>query len=435
MAGASQRVLLLGATGLIGAATAARLRAEGHEVIGVARRLSETTRRVPVTRWIECDIRTATQPEDWTPHLAGVDAVVNCAGVLQDSAGDSTALVHRDAPAALWLACQVADVKRVIQMSAIGAETGGSTAFLSTKQAGDALLEASGLDWVILRPSVVVGRQAYGGSALFRALAAWPIRHAFPEAGPLDIVQLDDVAETVVCMLRPGAPSRVVLELAGPERLSASEVIGRYRHWLGWPPAREIALPGWLLALGWKAGDLISRFGWRSPMRTTARRELAAGSTGDNRAWIAATGIQPRSLAEALAAEPAGVQERWFARLYLLKPLMLIVFAAFWLGTALISLGPGATIGEGLMREGGVGALSTPAVVAGSLADLVIGIGILFRRTAKPALLAALCLSLFYALAGTILLPRLWAEPIGPMLKIWPILVLNLVALATLDDR
>lgn len=87
------------------------------------------------------------------------------------------------------------------------------------------------------------------------------------------------------------------------------------------------------------------------------------------------------------------------------------------------------------MREGGIGPLSGPGVIAGSLADLVIGIGILFRRTARPALTAALALSLFYAFVGTLLLPRLWAEPIGPMLKIWPILIFNLACLAVLDDR
>jgi len=50
-------------------------------------------------------------------------------------------------------------------------------------------------------------------------------------------------------------------------------------------------------------------------------------------------------------------------------------------------------------------------------------------------LIAALALSLFYIVAGSILLPRLWIEPLGPMMKIWPILALNLVALAILEDR
>lgn len=428
-------MLLLGATGLIGSAVAARLTATGHEVVGVARGLGEATRRVAAARWIRLDLRAATHPEDWAPHLAGIDAVVNCAGVLQDSVRDSTARVHREAPAALWLACAAAGVKRVVQMSALGAATGGATEFLRSKQQGDEALEASGLDWVILRPSVVLGRQAYGGSALFRALAAWPWLPRFPDAGPLDVVQLDDVAETVVLMLRPGAPSRVVLELAGPERLSVAQAIGAYRRWLGWPPAREIVLPGWLLTLSWKAGDLISWLGWRPPMRTTAQRELVRGATGDNRGWIEATGIAPQSLAGALAAEPAGVQERWFARLYLLKPVAFAVFIAFWLMTGLVSLTVGWDRAVAVMESTAAARFAEASVIAGALADFVVAGLIAWRRTTKLGLLLALFFSGVYIIAGTLLVPVLWSDPLGPMMKVWPILALNVICLAILDER
>lgn len=428
-------MLLLGATGLIGAAIAARLSAEGHEVVGVTRALDEAARRVPAARWIELDIANAIRPEDWAPHLAGIDAVVNCAGVLQDGARDSTAAVHRDAPAALWRACEAAGVKRIVQMSAMGAETGGATEFLRTKQQGDRALEASGLDWVILRPSVVLGRQAYGGSALFRALATWPWLPRFPDAGRLDVVQLDDIAATVALMLRPGAARQAALELAGPERLSVEQVIGAYRRWLGWPPAREIALPGWLLGLGWTAGDLISRLGWRPPMRTTAARELARGATGDNRAWIEATGIDPQSLGAALAAEPAGAQERWFARLYLLKPLAIGIFALFWLATGVITLGPGREEAMRLIGATAAAPWSAPLVVGGALFDIALGVLMLFRRTIKPALIVAFASTIGYLLAGTLLMPALWADPLGRLVKILPILALNLLCLAILDER
>ncbi|MGZ9116523.1 MAG: hypothetical protein ACXW3V_06215 [Methylocystis sp.] len=51
------------------------------------------------------------------------------------------------------------------------------------------------------------------------------------------------------------------------------------------------------------------------------------------------------------------------------------------------------------------------------------------------ALLAALILSFVYLILGTILVPRLWREPLGPMLKIWSVMVLNVVSLAIVDDR
>jgi len=47
----------------------------------------------------------------------------------------------------------------------------------------------------------------------------------------------------------------------------------------------------------------------------------------------------------------------------------------------------------------------------------------------------ALMLSIAYLVLGTLLQPRLWADPLGPLLKIAPIVVLNLVAMAVLDDR
>ena len=72
---------------------------------------------------------------------------------------------------------------------------------------------------MILRPSVVVGRAAYGGSALFRGLAGLPVLPLIAEAGPLQVVQLDDVVNTVLFFLRPEDPldsaSHVVLTSAG----------------------------------------------------------------------------------------------------------------------------------------------------------------------------------------------------------------------------
>ena len=429
------RILLTGAKGFLGRSVSAGLETAGHQVIAVARS-GPGSRQQEGKRSVLLDIGSATTPERWLPFLQDVDAVVNCAGLLQDGPGNSVRAVHVDGIAALFAACERAGVRRVVHVSAIGVDREQPSAFSRTKLDGDQALMARELDWVIIRPSVIVGRPAYGGSALFRGLAALPILPVMPGTGLLQIVQLNEVVQTIIFFVQPEAPARIALDLAGPERLPFTDVVLAYRRWLGRRRPTLLNLPVRAAGLAFRIGDLFGMLGWRPPMRSTAASEMTRGAVGDPAEWQRVTGIQSASLGASLAAEPAGVQEQWFASLYFLKAFGLIVFSLFWIATGLISLGPGWERGKGLMFEGGVGEpLATLAVVGGAFADILIGIGIAWRRTARLGLLAALVISLVYALIGTILVPQLWSDPLGPMLKIWPIIAFNLMLLAVLRDR
>jgi uncharacterized protein YbjT (DUF2867 family) len=427
------RVLLTGATGLIGSAVLVRLVRAGHEVVAVARPGRART-ELGATRWLGLDIAGAGHAGDWLPHLTGTDAVVNCAGVLQDGPRDSTKAVHVAGAAALFAACEQAGVRRVIHVSAVGVDRAAVTAFGRTKLAGEQALMASNLDWVILRPSVVVGRAAYGGSALLRGLAALPVVPQMPDSGELQMVQLDDLVQTIVHFLRPDAPVRVALDVAGPERLSVTDAVLAYRRWLGWGSARVVRLPRWVMRALSGAGDFAGLLGWRSPMRTTARRELARGATGDANEWRRITGIAPQPLADALAGEPASVQERWFAKLYVVKPLVLGVLALYWIATALLPFGPAWDASMRFATEGG--AMLAPLVaIAVAVIEASIGVAIVVRRTARPALLAALGLTSLQLVLGTVFAPEVWLDQRGPLLREVPLLALTLVALAILDER
>jgi uncharacterized protein YbjT (DUF2867 family) len=168
------RVLVVGAYGFIGSAVVARLVADGHEVVGAGRRIKAARERRPDVHWIKIDLARARKLEQWSSHLAGIDAVVNCAGVLQDAPADSTHKVHVEGGGALFAACVRAGVRRAILISAVGVGSEEDTRFARTKHAAEEALKGQDLDWVILRPSLVVGHSVYGGMALMRALAAVP---------------------------------------------------------------------------------------------------------------------------------------------------------------------------------------------------------------------------------------------------------------------
>src|SRR5204862_192656 len=107
------RVLVCGASGLIGAVLCKRLEAQGHEVI-------RGVRRPTSARDVAMDFGTDTTIEQWLPRVQGMHVVINAVGIIVETGTNRFEAVHHLAPAALFRACAKAGVGRVIQISALG---------------------------------------------------------------------------------------------------------------------------------------------------------------------------------------------------------------------------------------------------------------------------------------------------------------------------
>ena len=430
------RIMVVGAYGLIATYVVSRLLSDGHKLIGVGRDISAARRRVPEVHWVQGDLG-STSVEEWSLLLRQVDAVVNCAGALQDSPRDDLCAVHVDGVRRLADACRISGVSRFVHLSAVGVAEGRGTEFMRTKLAAEAILRGGCLDWIILRPGFVLAPTAYGGSGLLRGLAALPF--FVPSVYSTSIVQVvsaEDVAAAVAYALQAEAPIRISVDLVHADLLSLDQLIKELRRWLGLPLARPVHVPAGLTKVAVKVNDTLAYLGWGSPMRTTALEQLRVGIQGDASAAQRELGLKLRSLREMLNFWPSGVQERWFARSYFLKPALLATLFLFWLLSGLISLTVSLPQTASVLTAAGLAPLiAQGAVVCASLVDIVLAAAVCFRRTAARALQGMLLVSPVYLIAGTLLRPDLWLDPLGPFLKVIPAMLLAMTALALLDER
>jgi uncharacterized protein YbjT (DUF2867 family) len=437
----SRKILVLGASGLIGRYVTDDLRIRGFETLGIARNFSASQRsnafdlEMPVMAMATAALARLLRDRR-------IDVVVNCLGVLQDGPGSDTRAVHRDFVERLLQAIKDSGrVIRLIHVSIPGAANEDHTAFSKTKREAERLIEASGISCAILRPGFVVAPSAYGGSAMVRALAALPLALPAEEsATPFQPVAVEDIAVTVTWLAAQEpddlASRAVSWDLMQPQKISLGGVIDQFRFAFGTADWPRMTMPAFLLDLGARCGDLVSRLGWMPPMRSTAIAELRRGVAGDPAAWMQATGIVPKTISQAIGVRPASIQDKWFARLFLMKALIIASLVLFWVASGFIALVISFPATRAILVSHGFPRwLVTPFAGITSLMDIGVGVLIAFRRTCAIGLIAGIVVSLGYMAGTAILTPDLWIEPLGALVKTGPAIVLMLVALLTLDSR
>lgn len=416
------RILVCGASGFIGSAVAVKLAAAGHEVLRGVRRPSGSGE-------VAIDYSVDLAPSAWVGRLRGVDAVVNAVGILGEGGGASFDALHARAPAALFAACAAAGVRRVVQISALGAGT-GATAYFASKHAADAALAALPLDWTILRPSLVFGTEG-ASAALFCRLASLPVIPA-PALGGVRFqpVHIDDLASAVMAALDPAMPARRTIDFAGGCAVSYDAMLACYRRAMGFPPAPFCHIPAWAMAgAAWLGGKLPG-----FPLTPDNWRMLRAGSAlaEDDRGSAAREllGHAPRAIGGFIS--PAeGELLRLRALASWRGALLRWALAAVWLATAVISafIYPSAASLALLARVGLTGWPALLALYGAAALDAAFGLASIVRPR-RALWLAQAALVLGYSAVIAIGLPEYLWHPFGPLLKNVPILAILLSLLA-----
>lgn len=428
-------VLVLGAYGFIGASVVRHLRAEGFAVKGLVRNLPTAGRVLPDVEVLQGDLRDFDTASDWLAILDDVGVVVNCAGALQDGGQDDLRAVHHTAIAALGRSCADKGIA-IIQISAIGAEPDATTAFMRTKAEGDAALLASGAALWLLRPGLVIGQSDYGGTALLRMLAAVPfVQPIAYRHSPVQCVSMDDLCAVIVSAIHGRLPVGDY-DLVEDSPHPLSQVLSATRQWLGFPAARwVVTIPSVLTKTLATVADLLTWLGWKSPLRSTAMKVMAHGVTGDPEPYREATGRSLRRLDEIYTDLTCGREHRLTARMTLMMPLVIGTLSLFWILSGLIGLTGLSAAADFLIRAGWSANTAGTSVVFWSLVDIALGLAVLLRSWALRACQVQVAVAAFYLIAATVVIPELWLDPLGPLVKVLPALMLSLIAIPMLENR
>lgn len=335
------KCLVTGAYGFIGRGVVSALAEAGHEVIGAGRDLELGRRLVPGIEWVHCDFNYDLDPGIWAARLAGVDAVVNCVGILQSDLRDNAARVHGAGARALFQGAEEAGVSRLVHISATtldevaggDSEAASAPEYAASKLEGEAHLKATGLDWTIVRPDLVIGAQSTGGAMLMRGLAGLPLVTPVPGDGGqrFQPVAIADLAAAVVALVEGKAHQGEVIYAVGPETLTLKEILLNFRAWLGFAKVPVLPVPHFLIKAMLLVGDGLALLGNRTALRSASLTQMERFSkheTGDIAGLI---GRAPMAMSDYLARQPATFPDRMHARGYFLLPALRWAVGLSWI--------------------------------------------------------------------------------------------------------
>jgi len=241
------KVFVTGATGFVGHHLLGSLKNAGHEPHALVRKGSE--KKLPFTDGVEIVHGDLLDGGSWTSALEKADAVIHLVGIIREFPlkGITFERMHFEATRAIVDAAKACGIKKYSHMSANGASENGVSGYQTTKWQSEKLVENSGMDYTIFRPSVIFGDPH--GRKEFTTELAKPIRSApiMPFFGDgtykLEPVAVEDVAECFTKSLTEPKASRRIFHLGGGEAFEYKRVLQIIGAALGKRNVRTVNAP------------------------------------------------------------------------------------------------------------------------------------------------------------------------------------------------
>ena len=296
-------VLVTGASGFVGSHVVPAIIDAGHHVVALVRSEAAGTRvagRLPADPRPSLELRRGdvTEPATLGPALAGVDAVVHLVAIPRDfDNGASLRLVNTEGTRNVVAAMRTAGVGRLVHLGALGVVDDPALHYASSKAKAEAIVAASGLDWTILKPSLMYGPRDGFFNILAGLVRMSPLVVPVPGSGsarfqPLAVGVL---GRAVVMALGDGGAvtSGREFPLGGPRYWTYREILAEVMRGMG---SRRAILPMPVPLIRLVAGS-AERVRLPFPVATDQLRQLKLDNIGPLDAVRDGFGFEPLDMA------------------------------------------------------------------------------------------------------------------------------------------
>jgi len=222
-------MLITGASGYIGRHLAARLVLQGERPRCLVRDIKRAERVLPADS-VELVQGDTTQAETLKAAVQGVDTIVHAAFMtadLKQSQGNHYEATNVDGTANLIAAARSAGVERVIEISGLGTKQDKPGSYMQGRFLAEKMLMESGLQWTIIRPSVLFGHGAPFMQALADLIRSAPIVPLVGGGGlKFQPIYVEDVISVIVKVLGNAESSNgKIYTIGGPGYYTFTEII------------------------------------------------------------------------------------------------------------------------------------------------------------------------------------------------------------------
>lgn len=248
------RIALTGATGFVGRAVLQEISA-GLEVTALARRVPDDAPAAGM-RFVQGDLADRTALAALTERAY---AVIHVAGLTRTLDPEAFEDVNVLGTQTLIEAARASGVRRFVFVSSLAAREPELSAYGASKRRAEVLVQASGLDWTIVRPPAVYGPRDGEMFELFQAAARFGVV-PLPPPGRASLIHVDDLARLLLVLAGGGASGAVLEPDDGrPDGYSHAEMARMIGRSVGRPKVLAPHMPAPLLRLGARADTFLRR--------------------------------------------------------------------------------------------------------------------------------------------------------------------------------